>query len=149
MHPSVPEIARICDVQVDVGGDQLLILEASERADVYLRILRGGRRRPAVQACGQREVPFRGDRAEVAAPSGLREAGHPDRACGTGVCGTGACVAVRAAQLRGLVEPGPVGVDMGAGLVMVELAGGGAAVMTGPVAFCYTGRLPEHLEGTT
>lgn len=60
----------------------------------------------------------------------------------TRACGTGACVAVRAAQLRGLVAPGSVRVAMGAGAVEVEVDEGGHAVMTGPVAYCFSGRLP-------
>lgn len=87
--------------------------------------------------------------AEVTGPTSLRLQVYERPDIQTGACGTGACVAVRAAQLRGQVGPGAVRVDMGAGSVIVELADSGAAVMTGRVAFCYTGTLPEHLEGTT
>lgn len=246
--PPVPEIARICDVQIGVGGDQLLILEPSERADAFLRILNVDGRE--VSACGnatrcaawllleetgrdevtlqtgagvlqcrragQREVavqmgrivhdwaaiplarevdtldlplehgplshgvasyignphvtffvpelagldvaalahPVLGDPlfpeqvnvglAEVTGPTSLRLQVYERPGILTGSCGTGACVAARAAQLRGLIRPGAVRIDMGAGAVTVELSDSGAAVMTGPVAFCYTGALPAN-----
>ncbi|MFX0547626.1 diaminopimelate epimerase [Roseovarius sp. S1116L3] len=48
--PERGEIAHICDVQVGVGGDQLLVVETSGRADARLRILNVDGRE--VGACG-------------------------------------------------------------------------------------------------
>ncbi len=250
--PSVAQIARICDVQVGVGGDQLLIVQHSDRADAFLRILnidgrevsacgnatrcaawllleetgrddvtletgagilsctRAGLRAVSVQMgrivhdwqaiplahavdtldlplvhgplahgvasyIGNPHVTFfvpdlaaldvaalahpvlsdplfpeqvNVGLAEVTGVASLRLQAYERPGMLTGACGTGACVAVRAAQLRGLVGEGPIRVDMGAGAVIVEVSETGDAVMTGPVAFCYSGRLPRELEGT-
>ncbi|MEB8385798.1 diaminopimelate epimerase [Rhodobacteraceae bacterium KMM 6894] len=60
----------------------------------------------------------------------------------TRACGSGACVAVRAAQLRGLTTRAHVDVHMPAGSVQIDIQGDGAAVLTGPVDFCFSGTLP-------
>lgn len=246
--PNVAEIARICDVQVGIGADQLLIVERSKQADAFLRILNIDGR--AVSACGNatrcvawllleetgrdtvkletgagvlvcrragprqvtvemghirhdwqtiplaREVdmldlplehgplvhgtaayignphvtffvpdiaaldvaalahPVQNDAlfpeqvnvglAEITGPSSLRLQVYERPGILTGACGTGACVAARAAQLRGLVGPGAIRVEMGAGAVTVEVGEDGAATMTGPVAFCFAGQLPHE-----
>lgn len=248
--PAVAEIERICDVQIGVGADQLLIVEASERADAFMRILNidgrevgacgnatrcvawllleetGGdtitlETRAGVLDCrraGWREVtvdmghirhdwqevplarevdtldlplehgplthgvasyignphvtffvsdlaaldvaalahPVQNDPlfpeqvnvglAEVNGPASMRLQVYERPGILTGACGTGACVAARAAQLRGLVGPGAIRVEMGAGAVMVEVAEDGAATMTGPVAFCFAGQLPHDRD---
>lgn len=246
--PSVDEITHICDVQVGIGADQLLIVERSQRADAFLRILnidgrevgtcgnatrcvawllleetgrdeiwletgagvlrctRAGARTVTVQM-GRiqhdwRVIPLarpvdtldlpleqgplvRGiasyignphvtffvpdlaalDVAALAHPvlsdplfpeqvnvglvevtglASLRLQVYERPGLLTGACGSGACVAVRAAQLRGLVEPGPIRVDMGAGAVIVVISEDEQATMTGPVAFCFGGYLPAH-----
>ncbi len=61
----------------------------------------------------------------------------------TTACGSGACVAVRAAQLRGLIKGNRVTVEMAAGSVEIEIRSDNSAVMTGPVEFCFSGTLPE------
>jgi len=60
----------------------------------------------------------------------------------TMACGSGACAAVRAAQMRGFTDGGPVEVGLPGGTVAVEIDTRGHAIMTGPVAFSFSGRLP-------
>ncbi|MFX0543342.1 diaminopimelate epimerase [Roseovarius sp. S4756] len=250
--PRVPEIAHICDVQVGVGADQLLVIELSERADASLRILNIDGRE--VGACGNatrcvawllleeagsdeitietqagilrctrrgrlkvgvemgriehdwqtfplaREVdtldlplahgplehgvaswvgnphvtffvedlpsldvaelarPILMDPlfpeqvnvglAEILGPARMRLQAYERPGMLTGACGTGACAAVRAAQLRGLVDTGPIRVDMGAGSVAIQIDSDGSAMMTGPVAYSFCGRLPLYSERT-
>ncbi len=250
--PQAVEIAHICDVQVGVGGDQLLVIERSARADAYLRILNINGRE--VGACGNAsrcaawllmeeagtdtlaletgagvlhcaragtmEVSVQMGRivhdwqaiplaravdtldlplahgplahgvaswignphvtffveglpsldvaalahpvlsdplfpeqvnvglAEVLGPALIRLQVYERPGMVTAACGTGACVAVRAAQLRGLVGPGTVRVEMGAGVVQIEIDEEGGAVMTGPVAYSFWGHLPRDLERT-
>nr|WP_309501961.1 diaminopimelate epimerase [uncultured Roseovarius sp.] len=249
--PDVSEIAHICDVQVGVGGDQLLVVELSEQADARLRILNvDGREvgacgnatrcvawllleetgsdevtietQAAVLRCtrrGPHEVSVEMGRiehdwqafplaravdtldlplthgplehgvaswvgnphvtffvndlpsldvaalarpvltdplfpeqvnvglAEILGPASIRLQAYERPGILTGACGTGACAAVRAAQLRGLVGTGPVQVKMGAGAVTIEMGEDGSAVMTGPVATSFRGRLPLYAEG--
>lgn len=59
----------------------------------------------------------------------------------TKACGSGACVAVRAAQLLGLTNKKEMVVDMLAGSVNVVLEESRNAILTGPVEFCFSGRL--------
>ena len=59
----------------------------------------------------------------------------------TKACGSGACVAVRAAQLRGLIDKNRVKVEMRAGSVEIEIHPDGSAVLTGPVEYCFSGTL--------
>ncbi len=66
----------------------------------------------------------------------------------TTACGSGACVAVRAAQLRGLIKGNRVTVEMPAGSVEIEIRSDKCAVMTGPVEFCFSGTLPESERNT-
>ena len=250
--PQAAEIAHICDVQVGVGGDQLLVIERSARADAYLRILNVDGREvgacgnatrcaawllleeagtdtltletgagvlrcvragamevsvqmgpivhdwqaiPLAQAVDTLDLPLvhgplahgvaswignphvtffvKGlpsldvaalahpvlsdplfpeqvnvGLAEVLGPALIRLQVYERPGMVTAACGTGACVAVRAAQLRGLVGPGAVRVEMGAGAVQIDIDEDGGAVMTGPVAFCFRGHLPSDLERT-
>lgn len=59
----------------------------------------------------------------------------------TTACGSGACVAAYAALARGLTECRNILVSMPAGDVEIEISSDGAATMTGPVAFCFSGIL--------
>lgn len=57
----------------------------------------------------------------------------------TTACGSGACVAVCAARERGLTNKNKMTVSMPAGDIGIEIRDDGTAVMTGPVAFCFSG----------
>jgi diaminopimelate epimerase len=57
----------------------------------------------------------------------------------TTACGSGACAAVYAAQKRGLTDKNRMTVSMPAGDMNIEISDDGNAVMTGPVAHCFTG----------
>jgi diaminopimelate epimerase len=54
-------------------------------------------------------------------------------------CGSGACVAAYAALARGLTDSRKMTVEMPAGAVAVEITGEGTAIMTGPVAYSFSG----------
>jgi len=54
-------------------------------------------------------------------------------------CGSGACVAFYAARIRGLTNAIKMTVELPAGLIEVELQPDNTIVMTGPVAFCFSG----------
>lgn len=71
-----------------------------------------------------------------------------ERAAGlTEACGSGACVAVYAALARGLTDARHVTVEMPAGEVGIDIADDGTAIMTGPVEYCFSGRLPATFGG--
>jgi diaminopimelate epimerase len=57
----------------------------------------------------------------------------------TTACGSGACAAVQAARARGLTENDTMIVTMPAGDMTIEIRDDGNAVMTGPVAYCFSG----------
>ena len=57
----------------------------------------------------------------------------------TTACGSGACVAAYAALARGITDSNKMLVEMPAGPVRIEIRDDGTAVMTGPVAFCFSG----------
>jgi diaminopimelate epimerase len=57
----------------------------------------------------------------------------------TTACGSGACAAVFAALARGLSEARSMTVAMPAGEVDIEIRPDDAAVMTGPVKYCFRG----------
>jgi diaminopimelate epimerase len=57
----------------------------------------------------------------------------------TTACGSGACAAVYAAQQRGLTAKKKMTVTMPAGDMVIEIQDDGTAVMTGPVAYCFSG----------
>jgi len=57
----------------------------------------------------------------------------------TTACGSGACAAVYAAQQRGLTNKKKMTVTMPAGDMFIEIRDDGTAVMTGPVAYCFSG----------
>lgn len=57
----------------------------------------------------------------------------------TAACGSGACVAVYAALARGLTNHRTMTVQLPGGTVGIEIRNDGTAVLTGPVAYCFTG----------
>ena len=59
----------------------------------------------------------------------------------TMACGSGACAAVFAAQQRGLLGSSPVDVELPGGIVTIEIRDDATAVMTGPVAYSFNGKL--------
>ena len=59
----------------------------------------------------------------------------------TTACGSGACVAAYAALARGLSDSKTMTVDMPGGAVGIEIMADGTAIMTGPVAYCFSGYL--------
>lgn len=61
----------------------------------------------------------------------------------TMACGSGACVAHFAALARGLTESRRMLVDLPGGELDIEILADDSAIMTGPVEFCFGGRLPE------
>jgi diaminopimelate epimerase len=66
----------------------------------------------------------------------------------TMACGTGACAAVYAARARGLTNARRMQVELPGGTVDIEICEDDLAVMTGPAAFCFSGRLPPDIPGT-
>jgi diaminopimelate epimerase len=62
----------------------------------------------------------------------------------TMACGSGACVAVFAALARGLTESRTMTVRLPGGALDIEILADGSAVMTGPVAYCFSGNLPRE-----
>ena len=60
----------------------------------------------------------------------------------TMACGSGACVAVFAALARGLTDSRTMRVDLPGGTLEIEILRDGTAVMTGDVAFAFSGYLP-------
>lgn len=65
----------------------------------------------------------------------------------TQACGSGACVAHFAALARGLTDSRRMTVELPGGELDIEILADGSAVMTGPVAFCFSGFLPQQDRG--
>lgn len=61
----------------------------------------------------------------------------------TQACGSGACVAHFAALARGLTDSRRMTVELPGGELEIEILADGSAIMTGPVAFCFSGSLPR------
>lgn len=59
----------------------------------------------------------------------------------TRACGSGACAAAFAALWRGLTDVRTLTVELPGGELVIEILADGSAVMTGPVAFSFSGRL--------
>ena len=59
----------------------------------------------------------------------------------TTACGSGACVAAYAALARGLTDSKTMTIEMQAGKVGIEITSNGTAIMTGPIAYCFSGYL--------
>ena len=81
--------------------------------------------------------------AQVVDASNLKLAVY-ERGVGlTMACGSGACVAAYAARARGLTTSTTIRVELPGGSVDIEIRPDDTAVMTGPVAWCFSGRLPS------
>ena len=57
----------------------------------------------------------------------------------TTACGSGACAAAYAALARGLTDSKKMTIDLPAGTVEIEITDDGSAIMTGPIAYCFSG----------
>lgn len=244
--PCRADIVRICDPQVGVGGDQLVVIESTDsRADAFMRLFNVDGRE--VEACGNAtrcvawllleekgvdrvqletlagvleccrvgdrqvscdmgrismlwsDVPLSEERdtlsldlsaGSLQAPSAL-SVGNPhavffvndvdavdlaalapaiqqdplfpqqvnvgvaellderhirlkvyERGAGlTQACGSGACAAAFAARARQLTAEKRITVTLPAGDVIIEIRDNDHAIMTGPVEFCFSGRL--------
>ena len=77
--------------------------------------------------------------AQMTSGDAMRLAVYERGAGLTSACGSGACVAAYAALARGLTDRKTMTVEMTAGPVGIEIKDDGTAVMTGPVAFCFSG----------
>jgi diaminopimelate epimerase len=81
--------------------------------------------------------------AEMSSDSRMRLKVYERGAGLTMACGSGACVAVFAALARGLTECRRMTVTLPGGDLDIEILADGTAVMAGPVAFSFTGHLPQ------
>ena len=79
--------------------------------------------------------------AQVTADDHMRLRVYERGAGLTTACGSGACVAAYAALARGLTDRKAITVEMAAGTVGIEIKSDGMAIMTGPVAYCFSGYL--------
>lgn len=77
--------------------------------------------------------------AEIVSPDHMRLKVYERGAGLTTACGSGACAAVYAARARGLTEKDNMRVSMPAGDMQIEIREDGNAIMTGPVAYCFSG----------
>lgn len=77
--------------------------------------------------------------AEVKSPDHMTLKVYERGAGLTTACGSGACAAVYAAQARGLTDKNRMIVSMPAGDLCIEILDDGNALMTGPVAYCFSG----------
>ena len=77
--------------------------------------------------------------AQIVSESQMRLVVYERGAGLTSACGSGACVAAYAAQVRGLTDSKTMTIEMPAGAVGIEISDDGTAIMTGPVAFCFSG----------
>lgn len=59
----------------------------------------------------------------------------------TSACGSGACVAAYAALIRGLTKSKKMTVEMQAGSLCIDIQADNSILMTGPVAYSFSGRL--------
>jgi len=77
--------------------------------------------------------------AEMTSKGSMRLTVYERGAGLTTACGSGACVAAYAALVRGLADSKKITVEMPAGNMSIEIGDDGSAVMTGPVAWCFSG----------
>jgi len=77
--------------------------------------------------------------AEMTSQDSMRLTVYERGAGLTTACGSGACVAAYAALVRGLTDSRAMTVEMPAGKMRIEIGADGSAVMTGPVAWCFSG----------
>ena len=81
--------------------------------------------------------------AELRADDRLRLRVYERGAGLTMACGSGACAAAFAALWRGLTDCSTLAVELPGGELTIEILADGSAVMTGPVAFSFSGSLPR------
>lgn len=79
--------------------------------------------------------------AQLTSEDGMRLKVYERGAGLTTACGSGACVAAYAALVRGLTDSKTMTIEMPAGAVAIEIKEDGTAIMTGPVAYCFSGYL--------
>lgn len=84
--------------------------------------------------------------AQMRSPERMRLVVYERGAGLTKACGSGACVAHFAALARGLTDARRMTVELPGGELETEILADGSAVMTGPVAFCFSGFLPAVKE---
>ena len=79
--------------------------------------------------------------AQMTSEDGMRLTVYERGAGLTTACGSGACVAAYAALARGLTDCNKMTIEMPAGAVGIEITDAAMAIMTGPVAYCFSGYL--------
>ncbi len=79
--------------------------------------------------------------AQMTSEDGMRLTVYERGAGLTTACGSGACVAAYAALARGLTDCNQMRIEMPAGAVGIEITDAGMAIMSGPVAYCFSGYL--------
>jgi diaminopimelate epimerase len=77
--------------------------------------------------------------AEMTSEDGMRLSVYERGAGLTTACGSGACVAAYAALARGLTDRRKMTIELPAGAVDIEITDEAVAIMTGPVAYCFSG----------
>ena len=77
--------------------------------------------------------------AEMTSEDSMRLSVYERGAGLTTACGSGACVAAYAALARGLTDRRKMTIEMTAGAVDIEITDEAVAIMTGPVAYCFSG----------
>jgi diaminopimelate epimerase len=82
--------------------------------------------------------------AEMLSPERMRLVVYERGAGLTKACGSGACVAHFAALARGLTDARRMTVELPGGELEIEILADGSAVMSGPVAFSFSGFLPPE-----
>lgn len=81
--------------------------------------------------------------AQLLSPDRLRLRVYERGAGITQACGSNACAAAFAALWRGLTDARTIAVELPGGELEIGIRADGSAVMTGPVAFAFSGRLPR------
>lgn len=79
--------------------------------------------------------------AEIIDEDNMRLAVYERPGILTSACGSGACVAVYAALRLGLIKSKMITVEMQAGSVSIDIQADNSVLMTGPVAYCFSGQL--------
>jgi diaminopimelate epimerase len=94
---------------------------------------------PAIQADALFPEQVNVGVAEIVSPDHMLLKVYERGAGLTSACGSGACAAVYAAIARGLTDKNEMTVSMPAGDMVIEIRDDDRAVMTGPVAYCFSG----------
>ncbi len=79
--------------------------------------------------------------AQILSPQKMRLIVYERDAGLTMACGSGACAAVFAAQKRGLTDSSTMQVELPGGIITIEIREDDTAVMTGPIAYSFEGKL--------